>query len=100
MKQTDLFYNTTHLKDDELLTEQSNAKSLESKVLQYFKNHPKNAFSWSEVWVSFGIKNHNEVSIKRSITNLFNKGELIKTKMLKKSIYGKSCHLYILNFKK
>lgn len=97
---TEPFYNTTHLSGDVLLTEVSNAESLENKVKKVFEDEQKHAFTWSEVWVKLGMQATNESSVKRSITNLLNKGVLIKTTMLKKSFYGKSAHLYIWNFQK
>lgn len=93
------FYNTTHLKGEELITEQGNAKTLQNKVLKLFQSEPKKSFIWSDIWNMLGKDVTNESSVKRSITNLMKDGLLYKTKCTKKSIYGKTSYMYILAFK-
>jgi hypothetical protein len=88
------YYNTTNETGQTLLSFEASARSQEETVLNVFKTYSR-PFSWSEV-KSFLPVDMNEVSIKRSITNLFKAGHLQKTDEKVKGIYGKNCYRYKL----
>jgi hypothetical protein len=87
------YYNTTHESGQLLLQYEYKAISLERIVLELFKMQNK-PLTWSDVHLI--IPNVNEVSLKRSITNLKTSGHLEKTKEKGISIYGKPAYKYRL----
>lgn len=93
------FYNTTHLKGEELITEQGNAKSLQAKILKHFEAFPKQGFIWSDISTSLNLDFSQFGSVKRCLTNLMNEGKLYKSTNVKKSIFGKKAHFYFFNSK-
>lgn len=86
------FHNTISSVGSELQKFESDAKSQDEQVLEVFKKHSE--LAWFEV--QSYLPDMNEVSLKRSITNLKNKGKLEKTKELVMGIYGKQTHKYKL----
>jgi hypothetical protein len=86
-------YNTTHESGQLLLAYEYKAIALEKVVLGIYRkqNIPLN---WSEVHLI--IPKVNEVSLKRSITNLKTSGHLEKTKEKGISIYGRPAYKYKL----
>jgi hypothetical protein len=87
------YYDTTNLSLYELHQAQIKAISLEKRVYELFKEKNK-PMSWSEVYDFLPAE--NEVSIKRSITNLKNKFRLKKTDDMAWSKYNVLCHKYEL----
>lgn len=89
------FYNTTNEKGQILLDFTEKAISQEQQVLQVFQNNPGKQFTWTDV------QNHlpqiNEISLKRSITDLKNDNLLIKTNEKGTSKYGRPAYKYMLN---
>jgi len=86
-------YNTTHESGQLLLQYEYVALSLEKIVLEIYKQQNR-ALTWSDVHSI--IPNANEVSLKRSITNLKTSGLLEKTKEKGISIYGRPSYKYRL----
>jgi len=87
------YHNTTSVTGQTLIEFETKAKSQDEQVLDVFKsiNQP---LAWFEV-AGF-LKGMNEISLKRSITNLKNKGLLYRTQVLVTSVYGKPSHKYVL----
>lgn len=84
-------FNTTHESGQLLLQYEYVALSLEKIVLELFKMQNK-PLTWSDVYSI--IPKVNEVSLKRSITNLKTSGLLEKTKEKGISIYGRPSYKY------
>ena len=97
MTQTSLYFNTTNLSSGELLSEHLSARSLQSKVLDFFESSPKNGFIWSEVCEGLGVEISQYGSVKRCMSNLLREGKLYKSTNVKKSIFGKKAHFYFFN---
>lgn len=87
------FFNTNKESGPVLEKSHSDAKSQEDVIYELYLGKKLN-MAWFEV-KSF-LPDFNECSIKRSITNLKNKGKLIKTTDLVMGIHGKSNHKYKL----
>jgi len=91
------FHNTIQADDQLALHFEAEALTQEEKVLGVFKflNRP---LAWFEVSKMLEM---NECSLKRSITNLCSKGELVKDTQKSNMVAGpsgKACHRYqILN---
>lgn len=88
-----MYYNTTGQSGQYLLQLEGKAKSLEYIVLKIFERENR-PMTWSEVKAL--IPEANEVSLKRSISNLKNRFKLEKTSELVNSIYGVPAHRYKL----
>jgi hypothetical protein len=88
------FHNTISSNGQQLIDFEQKAKSQEELILSVFR-FALRPLAWSDV-KELLIQDMNEVSIKRSITNLYKSGELIKTGTMVKGIYGKNCHQYKL----
>jgi hypothetical protein len=88
------FHNSINESGQTLIRFESEAKTQEEIVMNVFLTYSR-AFSWCEV-MSFLPSPMNQVSLKRSITNLFNQGKLQKTNEKVMGIYGKNCHRYKL----
>lgn len=91
------FYNTPHLKSDELRSAESTAKSQEARILELYQDgKARNAY---EAYVE--LRNAGELmikdSVKRAITNLMNEGKLIKTKIKTKGEYHIDNYQYIIS---
>jgi hypothetical protein len=87
------YYNTTHLPEQVVMDFEEKAKSQEDMVIEVFQL-AKKPMSWSEV--SGFLPDMNEVSLKRSLTNLYNSGKLIKTNDAVLSKYNRPCYRYQL----
>jgi hypothetical protein len=88
------FYNTIGSKGQQLLDFDKKAKSQEELVFSVYR-FALRPLAWFEA-ESLLVEPMNQVSIKRSITNLFKSGHLTKTETMVKGIYGKPCHQYKL----
>lgn len=88
-----MYYNTTNQTGQYLLDLENRSESLEKKVLKIFEKENR-SMTWSEVKAL--IPEANEVSLKRSISNLKNRFKLEKTSELVNSIYGVPAHRYKL----
>ena len=86
------FYNTIELNETELEKEIRNANNQEEKILKIFTN--KNELTPSEVWEY--LMEYPLTSIRRAMTNLTEKGKLIKTNTQKVGYYGKANYVWKL----
>jgi len=91
------YFNTTHLKDMDLIHAITKAENQNDAVYNIFK--VLKSASPSKVW-----KHYNELkdkapltSIRRSMTTLTNKGKLIKTFETTHGIYGKPEFIWKIN---
>lgn len=83
------FFNTTRLTGDELKVRRDHAYKQENIILDYFKEHPEEEFTPFDISRNVvGIEVTPITSIRRAITNLTNRGLLIKTDTRRKGIYG------------
>lgn len=84
------YYNTTNQKGQILIDFTAKAVSQEDLIYKFFTEHKNSSFTWTEVQKHF--PDMNEISLKRSITDLKNDGKLIKTSEKGVSKYGRpSC---------
>lgn len=88
------FYNTTNEKGQTLIDFTAKAKTGDEMVLEYFLGHPDECITWSELSIKF--PDMNEVSLKRSLSNLKNAGKLVKTDEKGVSKYGRPAKKYKL----
>lgn len=86
------FYNTIDAKGEVLVKYEADCKSQEEMVLEVF--YKSNELAWFEV--QGFLPDMNEVSLKRSLTNLKGKGKLFKTSTQVMGPSGKSCYKYKL----
>ena len=100
MSQTEIrFFNTNQSDRETLVKEIAKSISLEDRVLEFFKSRSKEGLIWSDVTTQLGIEVASYGSVKRSITNLMNRGLLYKSTNTKVSIFGSKAHYYFLNVK-
>lgn len=88
MEQLSRHYNTTHEPNKQELDRHANAQA--KKILQFFKEHPGELFTPFDVQKSLRrglIMNSPITSIRRAMTNLTDKGKLVKTKIKRPGIY-------------
>ncbi len=95
------YHNTTESKGAELNNCEAKARSQEKIVLEFFTERPNDKYTAETVWkILLGRKLiHDRVpkdSIKRCISNLKNKGKLIKTSEITIGEYGAVNHYYKL----
>jgi len=88
-----MYYNTNKEEGIDLEISLKNSKSQEVIILSIFKDNKE--LSASKAWSIYN-KNKNTplTSIRRAITDLCTKGELIKTDKTVIGIYGKKEHIY------
>ena len=91
------YYNTTNLIGDNLLKEIANAKGQEEKITIFFKSRALSYFSPSDILREVFNNSVPLTSIRRAITNLTDRGVLIKTDKQKPGLYGKSVYCWKLN---
>jgi len=83
------FYNTIHEGPKELAESISHAATQEDRVLAYFRQVKQ-----STALMAAEKLGMHEISCRRSVTNLFNDGKLIKTREQIVGKYGKPNHVY------
>jgi hypothetical protein len=94
------FYNTINLAGQELATEQAKNINQEDMILRFFQNNPNERFSPSELhrWIAHAYSVYPPItSIRRGLTNLTNRGLLIKTEFKVKGMYHLPEHTWTLN---
>jgi predicted transcriptional regulator len=89
------YYNTTSLSGNELLREVSGARNQDEIILSFFKENPTSELTPFNV-LSLCKMNCPITSIRRSMTNLTNKGFLEKTENKKLGEYGKKNYTWKL----
>jgi len=100
-----MFYNTNEEKGATLNESKKKAKTQDELVLEYFKNYDNLGATPERVLRHFKImetlsesKWHNTpiTSVRRSFSNLKNKGLIKKTELTIKGDFGKSIHVWKL----
>lgn len=81
------YYNTTNVEGEELRDYQIKADSQEKKILILFKKNKR--ATASQIWKEYGMNNAPLTSVRRAITNLTNKGLLLKTDSKFDGFYGR-----------
>lgn len=87
------FHDTIDSSVEEFKKFEADAKSQDEMVLEVFKKHSE--LAWFEVQAF--LPEMNEVSLKRSLSNLKNKGTLSLNDELVMGTKGKPVHKYKLN---
>lgn len=82
------YHNTTNSSGQTLLIFEEKAQTQEEIILQFFKAY-KSDYTPDEVMRFLNFENTPITSIRRAITNLTKKGELIKTSIQRMGSYGK-----------
>lgn len=93
------FYNTIQLTEPEWQFENEKSASLQSKILKVYEQNPTQEISpWQmKDWLDTTLrKNHNILSVRRSISNLKNDLKLEKTVNMRIGKEGKPEHFYKL----
>jgi hypothetical protein len=89
------YFNTTDLRGDQLQKERGQASRQEDMILAFFRRHPDELFTPSDVWRRmFLAKGVPITSVRRAITCLTNRGELLKTGKKRDGLYGKPEHFW------
>ena len=100
-----MYHNTTNENGATLQESQKKAKTQDEMVLEYFKNYDNLGATPERVLRHFKImetlsesKWHNTpiTSIRRSFSNLKNKGLIKKTELLIEGDFGKNIHVWKL----
>lgn len=86
------YFNTTGIKGEQLEMFEAKADSQDVIILEIFRRF--NILTASECFKLFPDRTTPITSIRRSITNLYNKGKLIKTENTKSGIYGRPEYVY------
>lgn len=90
------FYNTIHLPKDLLIERLKKVKKQELKVLAVFQIALDIYLSPADVYFALD-KVYPMTSIRRGVTNLTNKGKLVKTKTQRMGMYGTMNYCWKLN---
>jgi hypothetical protein len=80
------FFNTTNLSGAELIESREAAMTQNDKVLRYFRDHSRRAFTPIEV--SSALGSMLLTSVRRAITTLTAQGKLIRTANKTREKYG------------
>lgn len=85
------YYNTTHESGNNLTQFELKASSQEQMILDFFRRHPGEMFTPSDIWVRLHSKMKRAplTSIRRAITNLTGPGGLEKTDLKTMGPYGR-----------
>lgn len=85
----DAFYNTIHLKGEDLKDSKKAAQTQEDAILAYFAKVKKSTSTAASLALGMNLN-----SARRAITNLCKAGKLIKTDEMRIESFGKPNHLY------
>lgn len=89
------YYNTNNESGKELEQSIQQAEKQKAAILKIFQRWGK--LTGSEAWKLFDPQGKSPLtSTRRSMTDLYNEGKLVKTKERKKGIYGSPEHYYKL----
>ena len=94
--QLDLFYNTTHLTNEELKVRRRAISYQNGQILKFFKENPTANFTPFEVQLYTNLDRVPITSIRRAINTLTQAGLLIKTNHLRQGDYGAMNHTWRL----
>lgn len=89
------YFNTNNLSGKELKSRNKKAETQDNIILNFFKGNPTKRFTPEEV-LKETLLNAPLTSIRRSITNLTNKGSLVKTDIKVNGSYGAPVHKWEL----
>lgn len=87
-----MHYNTTNESGQMLISFSEKAQSQESIIYEFFKQNKGVGYTWSELKEFF--HEMNEISLKRSMSDLKNEGKLIKTDEKGMSKYNRPAYKY------
>ncbi len=91
------YFNTTGQSGTALTKFKRAAANQDDKVLDVFKRLSKSKLTPEQVWLQAGVSDATPItSIRRSLTNLTKRGELVKTDTMKWGPYGRPCHTWTL----
>lgn len=88
------YYQTTALTEAQATEYNQKAEAQEEKILRWFKSHPDSLKSPSQIWEELFPSNSPLTSVRRAITNLTRRGELIKTEEQVNGVFGRPEHLW------
>ena len=94
--QLDIFYNTTHLRGDELKKRKISADGQCRAILDFFKGNPQGLFTPFEVQTYTGMEKTPITSIRRALNTLTSEGLIIKTEIMRPGEYGMPNHTWKL----
>lgn len=93
------FYNTIQADSRQTSLFEVKAITQGVKILQFFKSYPNHEFTAEEIHeIVFPLNHHNIpiTSIRRAMTNLANKGKLVKTGNKRRGNFGKPINTWKL----
>ena len=92
------YYNTTKETGEELAINKAKAYTQEESIMDIFFDRELIKMTPSDVWHIYceEFKNVPLTSIRRAITNLTNRQQLVKTDKMREGIYGKLEHCWRL----
>jgi len=95
------FYNTIHLKGEELKQAFKDVNTQAEKIISFLKLFPNEKFTSCEIrkfLVDNGIMSERtqETTVKARLTDLLQSGHLIKHNEMREGFYGKPNHLWQL----
>ncbi len=93
-RQLDIFYNTTHMTEDELRIRRISASRQNMAILKFFQDNPLGYFTPFEVHTYTNLENIPITSIRRAINTLTDAGLLIKTDKMRAGEYGAMNHTW------
>ena len=90
------YHNTTHSTGEELRDYRRKTLAQDQFILEFFRKHPNNEFTPSEVLHRLFTENVPLTSVRRAMTNLTNDGKLVKTPHQRKGPFGRPEHCWRL----
>ncbi len=97
---SDAFYNTINLEARELSLAQQNAMSQEQRILRWFVRQGREAsFGPSAVRTCVFNAAVPLTSVRRAMTSLTGRGDLVKSKVMIIGTYGAPEHLWVVSAK-
>ena len=92
------YYNTTKETPKELAISKAKAYTQEESIMDIFFDRGLMGMTPSDVWYIYSeeFKNVPLTSIRRALTSLTNRQQLIKTDTMRQGIYGKPEHCWRL----
>lgn len=94
--QLDIFYNTPHLKGEELKEHKISAEGQCKVIHDFFKGNPQGYFTPFEVQEYTGMQNTPITSIRRALNTLTAAGLIVKTERMRDGGYGVQNHTWKL----
>ena len=91
------FYNTTNEVGEDLEELMAKEVTQTGRILIFFKLNRGIEYTPFEVYSALGFAGVPVTSIRRAMTDLTNKGELVKTETKKEEIYGHKNYCWKLN---